>query len=255
MPSLSVVTLNLHLNRDRWISRRELVVAQLLDLSPDVIALQEVALPIRQAHWLRNQLNARAGMTQAPYWIVQARRGGVESLYEGLAILSRLPILSHDVLRLSFGRIALRANIELSTGETVDVANTHLYSRPNAHHRRDQQVMRIMGWLDGGGAVSKRILLGCFRDVPDSLVIQRLKTFFSFRSAFETVHGYEPCSTWPTALNAHNMRSGLCHDYIFVSPRIGQVKTARLCCVEASATDAFLLPSDHAGILAEIVVS
>ena len=250
---LTIATLNLHLRSDRWQQRSQLVVEQLLDVSPDVIALQEIALPIRQGHWLRNQLNARAGADAIPYRLVQRRRrSGMYSLLEGVGILSRLPIVSDDVLGLSFGRIAVRANIELPSGETIDIVTTHLHSHRHAPQTRDDQVLRIMGWLDGRSAVQRRIVLGCFREEPGGSCIKRMKQFFGFHSAYESYIGHEPQSTYPTALNLHGQTEGLCHDYIFLSPHVGTVVKAGLCCHVSAADDPTLLPSDHVGIYAQI---
>jgi endonuclease/exonuclease/phosphatase family protein len=47
-------TLNLEQDHKRWDARRELVVEQLGDTRPDVLALNEVCLPRRTAHWLRD---------------------------------------------------------------------------------------------------------------------------------------------------------------------------------------------------------
>ncbi len=245
----------MHQSRDRWLQRRHLAVAQLLDLAPDIIAMQELALPIRQGQWMRNQLNARAGERSTGYRLVQRRRGGLGGLYAGVGILSRLPILSYDALTLSFGRIALRANVELSNGRTVDVVTTHLHPSSNAVQTRDEQVMRIVGWLDSSSAVAHRILLGNFRETPQGPAIQRMKTFFGFRSTFEAKWGREPVSTWPTALNTKGRTAGQCHDYIFVTPRIGEIEDAGLCCNRASDDDPTLLPSDHVGLFAKLTIS
>ena len=248
-------TLNLNHSLDRWLQRRRLVIEQLLALSPDVLALQEVARPIRQAQWIRNQLNARAGDQYPPYQLVQGRRrGGISTLLGGEALLSRLPILSHDVLGLGFGRIALRANIELPSGETVDVVTTHLYAKAAPLRVRDEQVMRMMGWLDSPSAVVHRVLLGCFREPAQEPAIRRIKTFFGFRSAYEMVHGREPYATWPTALNTHQQTVGVCHDYIFVSPQIKDVYEAGLFCTNSAENDPTLLPSDHVGVFARLTV-
>lgn len=255
MPRISIVTLNLNRAADRWLQRRQLMVAQLLDLSPDIIALQEVALPIRQAHWLRNQLNARAGRDLPPYQLVQRRRQSLSEFFvNGDAILCRLPIVSHDMLTLSFGRIAVRTNVELPTGETVDIVNTHLHPHKDMPQTRDEQVMRLMGWLDGRSAVQHRVIAGGFREQPDGAAVERMKGFFGFRSAFELANGHEPQATFPTALNSHDQLVGQCYDYIFVSQRIRAVPLATLCCRDSAEDDPTLLPSDHVGIYAEIEI-
>ncbi len=47
---LKLVTLNLYHDRHRWEERFPLIVDMLRAEQPDVIALQEVHLPLRQAH-------------------------------------------------------------------------------------------------------------------------------------------------------------------------------------------------------------
>ncbi len=248
MTSIKVATFNMHLTLDRWIQRRSLVVAQLLDVSPDVIALQEVAIPIRQARWLMRQLNARAEEGQKPYRIVNRRRP-FPYFAEGLAILSRLPILSSDGISLGFGRTALRANIELPTGETVDLINVHLFSLETGQQAREEQIMRLMGWLDSNSPIQRRVITGCFKAEPDDLSIVKLKGMFGYRSAFELVNRHELLATFPTVLNSNNMRSGVCHDYVFVSPAVKHVISADVCCHKPSERDMTLYPSDHVGLM------
>jgi hypothetical protein len=47
-----MVTLNLEQNHKRWQARRELVIDQLAALQPDVIALNEICLPLQTGRWL-----------------------------------------------------------------------------------------------------------------------------------------------------------------------------------------------------------
>jgi mRNA deadenylase 3'-5' endonuclease subunit Ccr4 len=55
MPSIKLVTFNLLNKPSRWHDRRELIVEELKRLQPDVIALQEVALPHNNARWIAGQ--------------------------------------------------------------------------------------------------------------------------------------------------------------------------------------------------------
>ena len=226
------------------IQRRNLVVGQLLDVSADLIALQEVAVPIRQARWLMRQLNIRAPAGSPPYHIVNTRRPGIY-FAEGIAILSRLPILSFDRLNLALGRVALRANIELPTGETVDVVNVHLFSRPTGVQAREEQVGRLVAWLDSGATVTRRILLGSFRASPDELAIEKLKQIYGYRSAYEAVYQHEPLATWPTTLRRYKTDVGKCDDYLFVSQHVKRVLSAEIICKQSAENDPTLYPSDH----------
>ena len=49
MGSIKVATLNLQNRQNRWLDRRELIVAELLETQPDLLSLQEVYRPIGQA--------------------------------------------------------------------------------------------------------------------------------------------------------------------------------------------------------------
>lgn len=246
---VKIATFNLHLGLDRWLQRRSLVVSELLELEADVIALQEIALPIQQGVWLRNQLNARSD--KPPYQLAQRRRRSLLNWYEGVGFLTRLPVVAADALALSFGRIAVRLNLDLPSGETVDVVSIHLHSRPDAHETREKQVMAVMGWLDGRGGARKRIVAGSLRAEPGSLAVERMKIFFGYQSAYAAVHGREPLATFPTALKQHKTPVGVIHDYIFVSPHI-PVKEAGLFGLRSAEDDDTLYPSDHIGILAEL---
>ncbi len=250
MPPLTIATLNLHGSRDRWLQRRELVVHELLDVQADVIALQEIALPIKQATWLRNQLNARMNAS-APYQLVQRRRRSLLHGFEGVGLLSRRPIISADFLTLTFGRIAVRIAVALPNGDTVDIVSTHLHSPPHAHETREKQLMTLMGWLDSHGAVQRRVVAGCLRAEPNSLTIERMKVFFGYQSAYATANGYEALATFPTALNSHGALVGLCHDYIFASPHLN-VLNARLFGLKSAENDPTLYLSDHVGIVATL---
>ena len=56
------VTLNMEQDHKRWDMRRELLAAQACALRPDVLALNEVCVPLQTARWLPNVLKARTGL-------------------------------------------------------------------------------------------------------------------------------------------------------------------------------------------------
>src|SRR5260370_8500782 len=57
---MKLLTLNLRHDEDRWPERSELVLEELVREHPDVIAFQEVALHIDQAHFIADKLNAKS---------------------------------------------------------------------------------------------------------------------------------------------------------------------------------------------------
>jgi endonuclease/exonuclease/phosphatase family metal-dependent hydrolase len=233
------------------LKRRELVVAQLLDAAPDLISLQEVYRPIGQANWLKNQINGRLGAAVGgrPYRLVQKRRQHYwKGYFDGIAILSRLPILSHDAISLGYGgRVALRANIELQNRETLDFVAAHLHPRHRDHEARVEQVMKLTGWLNEQNPVPKRIIAGDFNEVPGGPAIQQMKQ--GYRSAFEELWGHEPAATFPTALVKRDNDWAGCLDYIFVSPAVKKAVTVQIFCNKSAVDDPTLYPSDHVGLL------
>ena len=257
MTTITVATLNLHRGAANWLRRRQLIVGQLLDSQPDVVMLQEVATPIRQGQWLRNQLNARLGFNAGrQYTYAQAARTQLLHRFEAVGLLTRLPIISKDSVNLDYqGRVAVRLNLELPSGATVDAVSVQLSSEPHAHEARQEQTMNLLGWLEGRGSVQHRVVAGTFHADPESLAVQRLKNFYSYRSAYEAVNGREPLATYPTSLDYKGDTLAFCQDYIFVSPQVHKVHSARIFCHKSDPENNDLYPSNHVGLISEISVS
>lgn len=258
MVPIKVATINLRNRRDRWRERRTVLVSQLLDALPDVIALQEISMMIGQGWWLRNQLNARlAGLDdeeKRPFRLIQYRkRHLIKGAKEGVGILTRLPVVYHDCLPLGYGgRVAVRANLRLPSQETVDVVCVHLHNLPADKEARLEQTMEMVGWLNGRQRNPHQIIMGDFNEVPTGLAIQYIKQ--TYRSAYEDINGYEPVATYPTALIPPTNDWTGCLDYIFVSSLIQQVKKASIFCHKPALEDNTLYPSDHVGIIATVTV-
>jgi endonuclease/exonuclease/phosphatase family metal-dependent hydrolase len=252
---ITVTTLNLHLSHDRWLERRHLIVSQLLDMKPDLIALQEVFLPGSQGRWLRHQINSRlTGSSRAPYRLVQKRRPHLLYGYlEGLAILSRKPVLAHDHVSLGYGgRFALRANIEVTPRRALDFVTVQLHEAAADQDARVEQVMRLMSWLFEPSPVPLQIVAGDFGEVPDGPAIRQMKQ--RYRSAMVDRWGHEPLATYPTALAGLEVRRVGCLDYIFLSHQVGPVVEASTCFRQAAPGNPTLYPSDHIGLCIEVEV-
>lgn len=261
MSQITVATINLRNRSDRWSERRHLLVSQLMDAAPDLVALQEISFPIGQGRWLRNQINVRlSGDGKRPYRLIQKRkRHLIKGYHEGIGILTRLPVLYHDHVNLGYGgRLALRANIELPTRRHLDFVCTHLHHVYHDREARHEQVITLIGWLQGRRAAPLQVVAGDFNEVPDGLAIDYMKQ--SFRSAYEAVHGHEPLATYPTALvrplppqdGSPGMGWSGCIDYIFVSSAVRRVRSADIFCDQPSPDDDTLYPSDHVGLIATL---
>jgi endonuclease/exonuclease/phosphatase family metal-dependent hydrolase len=250
---ITVATLNLRNRADRWLKRRELVVAQILDERPDLISLQEIYMPIGQGQWLRNQINTRlTGSSRQPYRLIQKRKHHpVRGYFEGIGILSRFPILAHDWLALGYGgRVALRANVELPTGLALDFVATHLHHTATDRQAREEQVVKLAGWLNNQNRIPWQIVAGDFNETPDGPAIHTMKQIY--RSAYEDVYGREPLATFPTALSPSPDGWAGCLDYIFLSRAIRAPTQVRLFCHRPATSDDTLYPSDHVGLLATL---
>lgn len=255
MTELSVATINLRHNADRWQQRRHLLVAQLVDAQPDLIGLQEISFTIGQGHWLRRQINLRlSGQADQPYHLIQKRKHHLlKGYYEGIGILSRLPILYHDVRGLGYGgRLALRVHVELNSRQVADFVTTHLHHLPHDQEARLEQAMWLTGWLRTSRPVPYQIIAGDFNELPTGPAIRYIKQ--SFQSAYELAHGYEPLATFPTALIQPLLDWSACVDYIFLSPAITTIKQAQIFCDQPHPDNNTLYPSDHVGLIATLQI-
>lgn len=252
--SIKVATLNVHNRHDRWAQRRHLIVAEIMDQSPHLVSLQEINFPIGQGTWLRNQINTRlSGSPREPYHLVQRRLHHViHGYFEGVAILTRLPVISHDALNLGYdGRAALRANVELPTGDSLDFVAVHLHAIARDREARLEQVMLLTGWLNDTGRIPLQVIAGDFNEIPSGPAITFMKQ--TYTSALEAARGHEPLATFPTALAPRSDDWSGCLDYIFISSNIG-VEEASLFAKHAAADQAALYPSDHVGLMTVLCI-
>ena len=253
--NLTVATINLRHRADRWRERRQLLVAQLVDATPDLISLQEISFPIGQGSWLRKQVNLRlTGSTNQPYQLIQKRKHHFpKGYYEGIGILTKLPVFYRDWVALGYGgRVALRVNVELPTRQTVDFVAVHLHHISADKQARQEQVMKMTTWLNGRRRVPYQIIAGDFNEIPTGPAIQTMKQ--AYHSAYAVVNGRDPIATFPTALVQRPNDWTGCLDYIFLSSAISEVQSAKIFCDKPAADDDTLYPSDHVGLLATLII-
>ena len=244
--SIRVATLNVRNRSDRWRERSGLLVEQLLALQPDVIGLQEARRPLNQAAWLQRRVNAR----QPGYRMVTAWKSGPRRWWEGLAVLTRLPIVAHDRLPLGAGRVAQHVRLELPNGGVLDFYNTHLAHGADRAQLRAEQAQRILDWLEGWPQHAQ-VVAGDFNARPDSDAVRLLTR--RLQSAHALHHGAEPERTVPTPLREHG-RAAQVLDYLFVNERV-TIRNAWVAFSEPAAHDARLTASDHYGVAADIDVT
>lgn len=266
MRILRCLTLNLWGAEPPLEQRMALVVQGLRQLAPDVVTLQEV-------REVPGQLPNQAGML--------AKAAGFEHVFapatpfggghEGLAILSRQPILEHDVSELPHAepterRILLSARVQHGLG-SVWVHTTHLNYRLTHGKQREDQVAAIAASVAGRVSDASQILMGDFNARPEADEIRFLRGLSTldgrrtyFQDAWERLHPGDPGLTWARA-NPYTAKLAFLEpdrrlDYIFVTPMRGDGRgTIHSCTMVFDKPDAdSVFASDHFGLLADIQV-
>jgi endonuclease/exonuclease/phosphatase family metal-dependent hydrolase len=249
MPEITVATLNLFNRMGEWDSRAPLVIDQLDSLAPDVIGFQEVDLMLDQGMWISRQINVRCGSARPHYRIKHAANPGTRASYHGIATLSRLEFVEHEVLDLmTFERVAQRMLITAGESSFLFV-NTHLHHPPEAEQERIQQIEYLLRWLDRDSRGLPIVIAGDFNAYVQEEAVAIMKT--RYRSVFEAVHGREPEKTWSTPVNTFDTAPHGTLDYIFVSQEF-HIKNAGLAFDRPDERDPSLYPSDHLGLFATL---
>ncbi len=260
-----VATINILNDLSRWNERRSLLAEGLAALSLDLIALQEVTNPLGTgtAHWLAEALSG--------YDLFLCPKSGWGRKWEGLAVLSRLPVARHEILDLRSQQRTAQL-VEVEAGKCpVAFINGHFFWLPGVHGARVRQVGRLLTWIATLAPSSRVIVCGDFNATPVSPTIRLMKE--SFVSAHEAVHGCEPKYTCPTPLicggrvrgpvirsllrlfsntPGETWRGTL--DYIFVSSGV-RVIDCDLILNCPSQHDSTLYASDHFGLAAALTLS
>lgn len=184
--NLRVLTLNFWGTEPPLDRRIAIAVRQLRTLAPDVICMQEVrpldgASGRTTADVIAEQLGMYAHYAKAVAW--QAGEAGMAKAgQEGLAIVSRTPLVEARVLALPEARPA-DARILLSgrvatDGGPIWIHTTHLHYRLDDGVAREQQVLAIDAAVRALGRDKDsppQILCGDFNATPDSDEIRFLR--------------------------------------------------------------------------------
>ena len=252
MAEVKVATLNIFNRMGEWGFRAPLLIDQLEELLPDVLALQEVDLALDQGMWISRQINKRLP-EQPHYRIKHANNPDTRASYHAIATLARVPFEEHEILDLmSFERIAQRMVFRCGERPFVFV-NTHLHHPPEAQQERVEQIERMLAWLDRDTRGLPTVICGDFNAYaePPEPAVRLMKS--RYRSAVETAQGREPEKTWTTPVNTYDPSPHGTLDYIFVSPE-WRVVDAGLAFDKPAAFDPKIYPSDHLGLFAVLAL-
>jgi endonuclease/exonuclease/phosphatase family metal-dependent hydrolase len=248
MGRVRVATLNVRNTADRWPVRRRLLVRQLVALAPDVIGAQELRMVPDQARWIAGEVERQSGGTLR-YRRHRRPKTGAAGLWEGIGVLSRLPVVATAGLDLGAqSRVAQCVTVR-AEGGLVDFYNVHL--GVGGEELRTAQAQRLLDWMARRPPLPA-ILAGDLNARPGSPTIELL--LGRMRSSHLHHHGHEPDRTVPTPLRGVGVPgAGSVLDYIFVNDLL-EVHDARLAFDEVDPADPSLAASDHYGLVATVTV-
>lgn len=250
MARFRIVTLNMEQDHKRWEARRELIAGQLVELKPDLLALNEVCVPRQTARWVQSVAKQRMGIA---YALVQQTKVNGLAAIDAEALLTRFPLMETGNLDYQArDMVALVARIVVDAGP-VDVYVTHFYRSIGDDSLRLYQAQQLLAWIDSRKDVAAHIVCGDFNATLDkpsaALMATRLRHTQSAPTAFTPLaasDGAVSHPNWP--------RMDRCIDYIWVSAGVNIIDSG-VCFDKASADDASLWPSDHAGVWADLEIA
>jgi endonuclease/exonuclease/phosphatase family metal-dependent hydrolase len=242
-----IATLNLEQDHKRWPERRELIIEQLGQLQPDIVALNEVCIPHQTGRWLQLNARERLGLT---YSLIQQSKTNHLSTIEAEAILTRYPVLETANLDYqAHGMVAQVVRMAIDD-QRLDVYVTHLYRSRGDDALRLYQVQQLLAWIESRHEGIATVVCGDFNATPDmpsaQLMAQRFYPSQLAPTAFTPLQGEDGIVSHP-----YWERLDRCIDYIWVSERL-QINASDVCFNSPSPTDSTLWPSDHAGVWAAL---
>jgi endonuclease/exonuclease/phosphatase family metal-dependent hydrolase len=242
-----VVTLNLEQGHKRWEARRHLIAEEIGGLEPDIIAFNEVSVPLQSASSLRKAATARTGIE---YNLVQQTRVNGLSKVEAEALLTRFAVIETGNLDYQTREmVALVARV-LVGRMPLDVYVTHLYMSRGHDSLRLFQVQQLLAWIDTRDEVPARIVCGDFNaslDAPSAaLMATRFRPTQTAPTAFTPLADDDGSVSHP-----YWQRMDRCIDYIWTCGAI-EIVGGGVCFNRPSPDDPSLWPSDHAGVWADL---
>jgi len=286
MKLLRAVTINLWGIEAPLERRLALAERQLRGLAPDAIGIQEVR-PLdgkggeTTAEWLAARLGMHVVQGVSLRWAKDQLRPGMDEGQEGLAILSRWPILDERVVQLpearpTEARILLSARLETSAGP-VWFHTTHLHYKLDDGVSRERQIVALDAAIRGLGreiADAPQILCGDFNCTADSDEMRFLRGLHTlegkrthWQDAWLRLHrepgpGDGPAQgiTWSSEneqtrpLRSLDLDRRI--DYVLVTSRKkdGRGTVCRCDVVLTERDDAGACASDHYGVLADVQI-
>ncbi|MGI5376167.1 endonuclease/exonuclease/phosphatase family protein [Streptomyces sp. CA-251387] len=269
---MRVVTWNLWWRFGPWEARQKAILAELRELRPDVVGLQEVwaADGENQAEWLAGELGMHWAWAPSPAPERWRRRIGDPTVDIGNAVLSRWPVLDRRTLRLPApsdvddGRLALFTRLATPSYD-IPFFTTHLTSALHASAVRCRQVTALAEFIAENRVDTPfpAVVTGDFNAWPDS---DEIRLFGGYRTApavpgqvffdaWQYADPSAPSATWDreNPYVAAGLEPTVRIDYIHVGPPgpggLGHVRSVRR--AGDGPVDG-IWPSDHAAVVADL---
>ena len=246
---LRIATLNLEQDHKCWEARRGLIVAQLRELNPDILALNEIHMPSQTGRWLQR---ASKTASRSQYNLLQQSKAGEDSHTQGEGLLTRYPVIetanldyrSHDC-------VALVARFDIEE-RFLDVYVTHLIAAKIEDSARQYQVTQLLQWIRTRDDADYSIVCGDFNAAPDQPSIRLMAK--AYRATQTQATAFTPLRE-PDGNPTHPEweRFDRCIDYIWVSDSI-KVWVSGLCFDQPDKNNPELWPSDHVGVWADLEI-
>ncbi|MEM6843702.1 MAG: endonuclease/exonuclease/phosphatase family protein [Bacteroidota bacterium] len=219
--------------------RLSLMTEELLGLSVDIIAAQEVFHAPSTETSTKNHLTDYLGL--ANYYLPLRRKkraldNQTVDSYSGLCFFTNLPVVCHDHFMLpshpADGERAAQLLVIKQNEKKIALVNTHLTHLSDQSNLRLQQVRTILGQVTQDTDWDAVIIAGDFNALPDSPVVTEVNHLMvdAFSRHIQPTH-----------------RSGKRIDYIFYTPDAGLkvVEQKRV----LDQAEYGIYPSDHYGLL------
>jgi endonuclease/exonuclease/phosphatase family metal-dependent hydrolase len=278
---MRIVTLNFWGKEPPLERRFALAIRQLKALAPDVVCMQEVKPHggATTAHVIAEGLGMVAQYARASVWQA-GERGMTEAGEEGLAMITRAPLLEHHALALPTHnslddqRILLSGRAE-TEGGPIWIHTTHLNYRLDDGLSREAQVEAIDASIRARGrdnTDAPQILCGDFNATPDSDEIRFMRGLTTlanrrthFQDAWLRLHreperGDTDGITWSSeneltrAMRSFDIDRRI--DYVFVTSRKKDGRgTVQRCDVALVEREEGVCASDHYAVVADIQVA
>ncbi|WP_425512115.1 endonuclease/exonuclease/phosphatase family protein [Xanthomonas axonopodis] len=221
---MTLVTLNLHHDREDWPARRAHIAKELKRLAPDVIALQEV---IERRGSVENQAAWLARKLGYDYTFASVDPVGAPKRY-GNALLSRRRVLAtHQRLLQPLDDYRVAAHLQVDVGgQPVNVYVTHLNERADARGTgiRTRQVADLLDFIASNSAQAPVVIAGDFNTAADTLDLQALRK--GYGDSYGSVHRNSDATV--STLNMHVFDRPARIDHVFFQQNRLLAREARI---------------------------